>query len=207
MADWTTLPNLAVGVGGLPSGTTVTALRDNPVAIAEGAAGAPRIVGDALNLIVAEINPAGMSSVIITDLETSDFTLEFYTIQPDSTGDRTLFFDPSYDNGATFNVVAVSAGAISQAANYRDTGSNALGGLSGYFRSENTVPECYTGRPASNGLMSARFNDALFTIHSDKPFVPMNAFRLRWSTGSFGTDANQLIRFYQGGNRPFGGKP
>lgn len=42
MADWTTLPNGAVGVGGLPSGTTVTALRDNPVAISEGAAGAPR---------------------------------------------------------------------------------------------------------------------------------------------------------------------
>ena len=47
MADWTTLPNAAVGVGGLPSGTTVTALRDNPVAIAEGAPGAPRIYGDA----------------------------------------------------------------------------------------------------------------------------------------------------------------
>ena len=43
MADWTNLPNQAVGVGGLPSGTTVTALRDNPVAIAQGAAGAPRI--------------------------------------------------------------------------------------------------------------------------------------------------------------------
>ena len=47
MADWTNLPNQAVGVGGLPSGTTVTALRDNPVAIAEGAAGAPRTRGSA----------------------------------------------------------------------------------------------------------------------------------------------------------------
>ena len=45
MADWTNLPNQAVGVGGLPSGTTVTALRDNPIAIAEGAAGAPRANG------------------------------------------------------------------------------------------------------------------------------------------------------------------
>ncbi len=43
MADWTNLPNTAVGVGGLPSGTTVTALRDNPIAIAEGAAGSPLI--------------------------------------------------------------------------------------------------------------------------------------------------------------------
>jgi hypothetical protein len=46
MADWTTLPNTAVGVGGLPSGTTVTALRDNPVAIAEGATGAPYMITD-----------------------------------------------------------------------------------------------------------------------------------------------------------------
>ena len=45
MADWTPLPNQAVGVGGLPSGTTVTALRDNPIAIAEGAPGAPVVYG------------------------------------------------------------------------------------------------------------------------------------------------------------------
>jgi len=51
MADWTPLPNTAVGVGGLPSGTTVTALRDNPVAIAEGAAGAPLINFRALGVL------------------------------------------------------------------------------------------------------------------------------------------------------------
>ena len=53
MADWTTLPNTAVGVGGLPSGTTVTALRDNPVAIAEGAAGAPRLYLRSLERLAA----------------------------------------------------------------------------------------------------------------------------------------------------------
>ena len=51
MADWTNLPNQAVGVGGLPSGTTVTALRDNPIAIAEGAAGAPLISGALTKII------------------------------------------------------------------------------------------------------------------------------------------------------------
>ena len=51
MADWTNLPNLAVGVGGLPSGTTVTALRDNPIAIAEGADGAPKVQGIALDKV------------------------------------------------------------------------------------------------------------------------------------------------------------
>lgn len=48
MADYTDLPDTAVGVGGTPSGTTVTALRDNPIAIAEGAVGAPRIADAAL---------------------------------------------------------------------------------------------------------------------------------------------------------------
>ena len=65
MADWTNLPNQAVGVGGLPSGTTVTALRDNPIAIAEGAAGAPRANGKMASTLLeyATSNPlAGLSA-------------------------------------------------------------------------------------------------------------------------------------------------
>jgi hypothetical protein len=41
MATWTSISNAAVAVGGIPSSTTVTALRDNPEAIAEAANGAP----------------------------------------------------------------------------------------------------------------------------------------------------------------------
>ena len=41
MADYTDLSNAAVGIGGLPSGATVTALRDNPIAIAQNTPGAP----------------------------------------------------------------------------------------------------------------------------------------------------------------------
>ena len=43
MADYTDLSNAAVGIGGLPSGATVTALRDNPIAIAENTPNAPFI--------------------------------------------------------------------------------------------------------------------------------------------------------------------
>lgn len=43
MTTWTTLPDAAVGPGGRPRGSTVTALRDNPVAISEGASGAPKV--------------------------------------------------------------------------------------------------------------------------------------------------------------------
>lgn len=44
MTTWTTISNAAVAVGGIPSSTTVTALRDNPIAMSEAANGAPVIV-------------------------------------------------------------------------------------------------------------------------------------------------------------------
>ena len=53
MTTWTDLSPGAVGVGGIPSGSTVTALRDNPVAIAEGSSGAPRIVGASIHATTA----------------------------------------------------------------------------------------------------------------------------------------------------------
>jgi hypothetical protein len=48
MAFWTTISNLLVAVGAKPFATTIQALRDNPIAITEGAPGAPRIVGAAI---------------------------------------------------------------------------------------------------------------------------------------------------------------
>lgn len=44
MTTWTSISNSAVAVGGIPSSATVTALRDNPSALAEGASGAPVMV-------------------------------------------------------------------------------------------------------------------------------------------------------------------
>lgn len=43
MTAWTSISNASVGVGGIPSSTTMTALRDNPAAMAEAATGAPVI--------------------------------------------------------------------------------------------------------------------------------------------------------------------
>jgi hypothetical protein len=50
MTDFTTLSNPSVAVGGIPSGATVTALRDNPIAISEGTTGAPKILSRALGI-------------------------------------------------------------------------------------------------------------------------------------------------------------
>jgi len=44
MTPWTSISNAAVAVGGIPSRTTETALRDNTSALAESASGAPVMV-------------------------------------------------------------------------------------------------------------------------------------------------------------------
>ena len=49
MTAWTTISNGLVAVGAKPFATTIQALRDNPVAISEGAVGAPRIAFEALD--------------------------------------------------------------------------------------------------------------------------------------------------------------
>jgi hypothetical protein len=41
MTTWTTIVNAAVNVGGIPASSTVTAFRDNPIAIAEQSSGSP----------------------------------------------------------------------------------------------------------------------------------------------------------------------
>ena len=44
MTTWTTIPPAAVAVGAIPSSSIVTALRDNPSAVAESSSGAPVMV-------------------------------------------------------------------------------------------------------------------------------------------------------------------
>jgi len=88
MADWTNLPNTAVGVGGLPSGTTVTALRDNPIAIAEGSPGAVRLYGKA-----AVPRPQQTELAVATGLVASD----------------NFELDPVHWTGDFFNVTATTS--------------------------------------------------------------------------------------------------
>ena len=54
MADWTTIPDSSIEPGKPIRSIDGLALRDNPVAIAEGAAGAPRIAAGALQAGVPE---------------------------------------------------------------------------------------------------------------------------------------------------------
>jgi hypothetical protein len=77
MTTWTTISNAAVAVGGIPSSTTVTALRDNPSAIAESASGAPVVfagwhpydkvsVGDGKTGLIYDRAVDGVISQVVT---------------------------------------------------------------------------------------------------------------------------------------------
>ena len=48
MADWTNIPDVDVEAGGIPKGSTITALRDNVTAAFEGAVGGPKLVNNAV---------------------------------------------------------------------------------------------------------------------------------------------------------------
>lgn len=87
MADYTDLPDTAVGIGGIPSGTTVTALRDNPIAIAEGAVGAPRIASAAIDVPITFYG-AGSNTVDFTffsNLSLGDYALLRYDFVAEET--------------------------------------------------------------------------------------------------------------------------
>jgi len=81
MTTYSTISNPAVAVGAIPSSVTVTALRDNPIAIAEAASGAPIVaagwhpvtkvtVGDGEDGIIYDSAIDGtVSSVVTPDFE------------------------------------------------------------------------------------------------------------------------------------------
>lgn len=64
MTAWTTLSNALVAVGAKPFATTIQALRDNPIAIAEGALDAPKVVGAALDLMLPFVDTGIVASPV-----------------------------------------------------------------------------------------------------------------------------------------------
>ena len=213
---WTTLDlnNLLAGEPLIES--EVLALYENPIAIAQGAPGAPRVVGDALGLRISQADPSGMNSVIFTDLPETNWTLEFFFIQPDSSSNRSLIMDISYDNGDTFLSGSNQNFTLSGSTNFQVEGpskGNALAGLTGFLSVSNgSIQNIYTSRARreeTRALVSLDItalgefrNLSLF-----KPFVPVNAIRLRWNTGSFRAAADQKIILYEGIRKTAGVKP
>lgn len=81
MTTYSTISNASVAVGAIPSSTTITALRDNPIAISEGSSGAPVLVtgwhpynkvtvGDGTTGVIYDFSVTGaQTSIVSPDFE------------------------------------------------------------------------------------------------------------------------------------------
>ena len=100
---WTTITNALVEVGAKPFATTIQALRDNPVAIADGDTGAPRVKGKALgSTFVGYGSSNGTTFTNFTDLDGMQ-TIKVDILKEDGySGSPTIEVQFSSDNGATW---------------------------------------------------------------------------------------------------------
>ncbi len=128
MTTWTNISNAAVAVGGIPSSTTVTALRDNPSALAESASGAPVIasswhpynkvsVGDgAAGLIYDSAVNGTVASVVTPDFEDGyEYRLIGVGLSHNDVSSRELTLEFYKQTSATY-VTVISFGANTSAA-------------------------------------------------------------------------------------------
>jgi hypothetical protein len=161
--SWTNIPNANLAIGAPIRSIDQLALRDNPIAIAEGATGAPRVRAEALNggqsgsapiyAARAWVNFDGTGTVAIrasgnvssiTDNGVGLYTVNFTTAMPDA--DYTL---------------TGSAGGVG--------GSNSFGGIAfGYPSAGSPV---YTSSQCTISTFIAG------TGASDRPYVTLAVFR------------------------------
>ena len=114
MTTFTTITNALVAVGAKPFASTVQALRDNPLAIAEGDPTAPKIQPQALRHrpIISGASAATQTFTGLDDYSGVEF--EVFAVATGGTG-GSIQFSFSTDGGATFSTVqalgSVSGGA------------------------------------------------------------------------------------------------
>jgi hypothetical protein len=103
MTAFTTITNALVAVGAKPFATTVQALRDNPVAIAEGDATAPRVYGKALGFtFIGYQSSPGTTFADFTNLDRMQ-TIKLDVLKGDGYGaNQRLQMRFSSDNGSTW---------------------------------------------------------------------------------------------------------
>lgn len=127
MTTWTSISNAAVAVGGIPSSSTVTALRDNPSALAEASTGAPVVfagwhpydkvsVGDGKTGLFYDFSVTGtVSSIVTPDFEDGyEYRLVALDLSHTNTlGNSSLNLDAYKQTDAEYVEVRDTAGASS----------------------------------------------------------------------------------------------
>lgn len=122
MADWTTLADSQLDPDAPLTSELAYAWRDNPIAIAEGAVGAPRVQPEALDLHLARIELTDTTPVTVTGINPSNLvTIYVFAYSSHNTLSNSLRIRFSNDGGATFGgwiVVISSAGGSSGNSSY-----------------------------------------------------------------------------------------
>lgn len=107
MADWKTIPDTDVDPDAPVTSELMYALRDNPVAIAEGATGAPRVMGVALDTFIGYNNTSMTQSnpVAFVGLEgIGEVLVAFNAAGSDSpTGSQQLQVSFTNNNGSSWS--------------------------------------------------------------------------------------------------------
>lgn len=140
---------------------------------------------DTMFAAMQTINPSGVANVLFNSLTLSRYTILLDGLMPATTSNSQLVFQASTDNGTTWvNMYA------SQFVNWQ-----ANGGLTG-------VIQFFTSPCIGFGLTGYR-NVAASSKDGGKSIVPLgtgpviNAVRLIWSSGNFGTATNQKIQLFR----------
>jgi hypothetical protein len=128
MSTWTSISNGAVAVGGIPSSATVTALRDNPVAIAGAASGAPVVfagwhpydkvtIGDGNDGLIYDSAVNGTVADIVTPDFVDGFEYRLYCdgIRHNSGSSRNITIQAFRETLATYTTAYSSASTYSTA--------------------------------------------------------------------------------------------
>lgn len=122
---WTTISNAAVAVGAIPSSSTVTALRDNPVAVADASSGAPVVfagwhpvdkvsVGDGKDGLIYDHAVTGtVASVITPDfVDGYEYRVIAAAIECDSASNTRLELDGFYQTDSLYNRIRYSTDGV-----------------------------------------------------------------------------------------------
>ena len=120
MTTWTSISNASVGVGGIPSSTTMTALRDNSAAMAEAATGAPAIfagwhpvdkltVGDGKTGIIYDFTNNGTVAEVVTPAfeDGYEYKIIAHGLQHNDSTTRRLTIE-AQKNGSSGQIVQTS---------------------------------------------------------------------------------------------------
>ena len=104
MADWTQLDTNLLLPGEPLTSAKALAFFENPIAMAEGAADAPKVVSEALNLL--QIRSAGSQNVTALNLDriATLLVMGFVTSNGTNVGVSRLEYELSSDNGSSFGL-------------------------------------------------------------------------------------------------------